>query len=165
MTNDPEGLVVLTEAKTGFEAETIARSLEAQGIRATVADELTSNAFGGVIRPKVMVRRADLDRARGSLRSIKADSVDIDWSELDVGEMDEAPVGRWSTRRKMAVLFVFLLGALGLLLVLATGPDGGAARTLGLVVFFSAAAMALGVMIAPVRTAQEKRRPEQRPPV
>src|SRR5437762_2966833 len=56
MTADPEGLVVLAEVKTGFEAEAIAHALDAQGIRATVADAVTTELFSGAIgSAKVMV--------------------------------------------------------------------------------------------------------------
>jgi hypothetical protein len=150
MTADPEGLVVLIEPKTSFEGETIAGALMGQGIRATVADELSSNVFGGVIGPKVMVRRADLERARNALRSIKAESVDIDWSELDVGQQEDPLAGRWSTRRRIAVLVIFGVGALGLLLVFAgANTDSAGARTAGIIVFFAAMAMGFGAAIAP----------------
>jgi hypothetical protein len=158
MTADPEGLVVLTEAKTGFEAETIAHSLEAQGVRATVADAMTTELFSGAIgSAKVMVRRADLKAARNALRSIKAESVDIDWSELDVGEPAEHSVERkWSTRRRLVVVAIFGIGALGLLLVFAgANADSAATRATGTVLFFAAAAMGFGTMIG--------RRPPQQP--
>jgi hypothetical protein len=162
MTADPEGLVVLTEAKTGFEAETIAHSLEAQGVRATVADAMTTELFSGAIgSAKVMVRRADLETARNALRAIKAESVDIDWSELDVGESDEHSVERkWSTRRRLVILAIFGVGALGLLLVFAgANADSSGTRAAGAILFFAAAAMGFGTMIASRPSAKSAQRP------
>jgi hypothetical protein len=41
---------------------------------------------GGYTDPiKVMVRRADLERAAAALKRTRKESVDIDWSEVDVG--------------------------------------------------------------------------------
>ncbi len=38
----------------------------------------------------VIVRRMDLPRANEVLRAVKADSIDIDWSEVDVGDESRA---------------------------------------------------------------------------
>jgi hypothetical protein len=88
MAGDPDILVPLTSARTEFEAQTMAAALEADGIRAKVF-ATSANMLqweGGYTDPiKVMVRRADLERAAASLKRTRKESVDIDWSEVDVG--------------------------------------------------------------------------------
>jgi hypothetical protein len=88
MAADPDILVPLTSARTEFEGQTIATALEADGIRAKVF-ATSANMLqweGGFTDPiKVMVRRADLERAAASLKRTRQESVDIDWSEVDVG--------------------------------------------------------------------------------
>lgn len=93
MQSDPDTLVTLTTARTDFEAQTIAEALRAQGIPTEVHGIVASTLQWDIASTdpiKVVVRREDLDRAKNTLRAIKADSVDIDWSEIDTG--DRAPV-------------------------------------------------------------------------
>jgi len=92
MANDPDILVPLTSARSEFEAETIAESLRAQGIPAEVFGTAARTGqweFGINNDVKIMVRRADVDRAGEVLRAVKADSVDVDWSEVDIGAPPE----------------------------------------------------------------------------
>lgn len=89
MEKDPEILVPLTSARTGFEAETIAQALNAHGVPARVfgiAAQVMQWELGYHDAIKVMVRRGDLETAKDILKAIKAESVDIDWSEVEVGE-------------------------------------------------------------------------------
>jgi hypothetical protein len=98
---DPDILVDLTTARTAFEAEMIAESLRAQGIPAeafTTAGSMLQWDIAATQPMRVQVRRRDLERARDSLRAIRADSVDLDWSEVDKG--DRTPV---SDRERAAV--------------------------------------------------------------
>ena len=83
----------LTSCPTEFEAETIAAALREQGIPAQVIGGLlTGMRAEAPVAAKVIVRTKDLDRARGSLRALKAESVDIDWDEVDVGKPEpDAP--------------------------------------------------------------------------
>ncbi len=93
MPKDPDILVDLTTARTAFEAEMIAETLRAQGIPAeafTTAGSMLQWDIAATQPMRVQVRRRDLDRARDSLRAIRADSVDLDWSEVDTG--DRTPV-------------------------------------------------------------------------
>lgn len=93
MPKDPDTLVDLTTARTAFEAEMIAESLRAQGIRAeafTTAGTMLQWDIAGTQPMRVQVRRADLDKAAAALRAIRADSVDLDWDEVDTG--DPTPV-------------------------------------------------------------------------
>lgn len=87
MHDDPDILVNLTTASTDFEAQTIAQALEAHGVTAKVFANAGSTLQGAIANEiKVAVRRADLELARSVLRTIKAESVDIDWSEVDTGD-------------------------------------------------------------------------------
>lgn len=89
MGTDPEILVPLTSARTGFEAETIAQALTAHGVPAQVfglSAQVMQWELGYHDAIKVMVRRGDLETASDILKAIKAESVDIDWSEIDVGD-------------------------------------------------------------------------------
>src|SRR5882672_5763286 len=98
MEKDPEILVPLTSARTGFEAETIAQALNAHGVPAQVfglSAQVMQWELGYHDAIKVMVRRGDLETASDILKAIKAESVDIDWSEVDVG--DRAPDGNDDT--------------------------------------------------------------------
>lgn len=94
MPPDPDSLVVLTSARSEFEGNTMVAALEAAGIPAKVfTGTATVLQFGqhSLDSIKVMVRQSDRDRAATALRAIKQDSVDIDWSEVDVGDTIDPP--------------------------------------------------------------------------
>ncbi len=122
---DPDILVPLTSARSEFEAETIAESLRNQGVPSEVfgmAARVGQWEFGINNDVKVMVRRADLERAGEMLRAIKADSVDLDWSEVDVGppgegvaqDADESrpPSRRVLDQRRLITAWIVVLGLL-----------------------------------------------------
>ena len=112
MSADPDTLVTLTTARTEFEGATFVAVLRDAGIAAHVfaraANMLQWDA--GYTDPiKVQVRRADLARAAEVLRKNRQDSVDLDWSEVDVGRMEPgAPpvmpgaMGFWERRAARA---------------------------------------------------------------
>lgn len=90
MRADPVQLVDLASVPSEFEAATIVEALRAQGIAA--------HHYGGSLAGfraeapgmvRVVVRRQDSERARLALRAIQADSIDIDWDEVDVGQPEE----------------------------------------------------------------------------
>src|ERR1043165_6365478 len=94
MGEDPDILVLLTATRVRFRSETIAQSLNAHGVPAHAFG--TAAAVGqwelGIRNEfQVMVRRRDLDLAKSVLGAIKADSVDIDWDEVDVGQPTDDP--------------------------------------------------------------------------
>ena len=66
-----------------------------------------------------MVKPEDLERAKEILDNCVADSVDLDWDEVDVGEREDylpvGPVGRVPRLAKIA-LTIFLLSLLAWLL-------------------------------------------------
>jgi hypothetical protein len=86
---DPDILVDLTTARTDFEAEVIVNALNEQGIPARAFT--TAGAMlqweAAVSQPmRIVVRRRDFDAAKAALRAIRADSVDLDWDEVDTGD-------------------------------------------------------------------------------
>ena len=88
---DPDELVTLTTRPTEFEANVLVAVLEEAGIEAfafgamraalPLSERLTS--------VPVQVRRRDLEQAKAALAQNVADSVDLDWDEVDVGERDD----------------------------------------------------------------------------
>jgi len=81
----------LVSCPTEFEAETIAAALRAQGITAQVlGGGLTGFRAEAPAMAKVMVLTRDLARAKNSLRAIKAESVDLDWEDVDTGDREAA---------------------------------------------------------------------------
>jgi len=99
MQPDPDILVPFTTARTEFEASAIAAALRSEGIPAEVF-ATAGNALGweaAMTNPiRVMVRRRDVDSASGVLKAIRAESIDIDWNDVDVGEpeADSSASGR-----------------------------------------------------------------------
>jgi hypothetical protein len=84
-------LVTVTTARTEFEGANFVNVLQAAGIPARVfaAGANTMQWEAGYTDPiKVQVRRRDAQRAAEELRRNRQDSVDIDWDELDVGQME-----------------------------------------------------------------------------
>jgi hypothetical protein len=110
MTNDPDTLVVLTSAATEFEAQALAEALRARGVACEVFATATSALQweAGYTDPiKVMVRRADLEDAQRVRVALKADSVDINWEDVDTGAPAEPDHER---PRRSAMKIVTLLG-------------------------------------------------------
>jgi len=91
-------LAVVATADSEFEAETKAEVLRARGLRAMVNRNAPSWTGHLSISPtavgaSVLVHRDDLERATELLKQVIADSVDIDWDEVDVGErQDDLPL-------------------------------------------------------------------------
>lgn len=84
----------LTTARTEFEAEVIVQALGAQGIPAkafSTAGAVLQWDIASTQPIRVVVRRRDLEAARAALRAIRAESVDLDWTE--VVDADEPPLG------------------------------------------------------------------------
>lgn len=86
-----DDLVTLVVKPTEFEANTIVAVLEDAGIKAfafsairaalPLSERLTS--------VPVQVRRIDFDRAQRALKQNVADSVDLDWDSVDVGDRED----------------------------------------------------------------------------
>ena len=99
MTPDHAEPVELTITTTEFEAETIVQALRHQGIvAASMGGALAGFRADTPTFVRVMVPRAQLAHARSALRAIKADSVDIDWDQIDVGDPEPQPPRTSSAR-------------------------------------------------------------------
>jgi hypothetical protein len=93
---DQDAPEIVYTGATEFEANAVAASLRAQGFDAmVVATAQSAIPVPGVQRMgvPVFVRRGERERAAAAIRQNKADSVDIDWSEVDVGEMEDGAPG------------------------------------------------------------------------
>ena len=110
--------VTVATAATEFEAQTKAAVLEAEGITCRVVSSspwwtgqlaLSASHAGAA----VMVAPADADRARDILKDRIADSVDLDWDEVDVGEREDTlplrPLGSMPMPAKIATAVTALI--------------------------------------------------------
>jgi hypothetical protein len=89
--HDPEDLVTLVVKSTEFEANTTVAVLEDAGIKAFAFSAMRAalplnERLTGV---PVQVRRMDFDRAERTLKQNVADSVDMDWDSVDVGDRED----------------------------------------------------------------------------
>ena len=113
--NDP---VIVASAATEFEAQAKAAVLEAEGITCRVVSNspswtgqipLSPSGAGAV----VLVAAADADRAGDILKDRIADSVDLDWDEVDVGEREDTlplrPLGSMPMPAKIATMVTALI--------------------------------------------------------
>ncbi len=90
MSTDPNNPEVVTSVRSDIEAVSIVSALSACGIEATTTGSYTAGFRAeapGYIN--VIVKYADLDRAKQVLAEIEQDQPDFDWSQVDVGEPDE----------------------------------------------------------------------------
>ena len=96
MTDDPNNPQVLFTAANEPEAASIVAALAERGIEASATGGLSFpgnlGLDGGV---EVMVKHADIDRAKQALAEIREEDRQIDWSQIDTGEAGEpdAPDG------------------------------------------------------------------------
>ncbi len=87
-------LAVVAITETEFEAQTKAAVLRDNGIEAVVTNNAPSWSgrvaiSRGEVGASVLVRASDLSRAREILDRAIADSVDLDWDEVDVGKRED----------------------------------------------------------------------------
>jgi len=91
MTTDPNSPEVLVSVPNDVEAAAIVTALAERGVRASTTGGYTAGfraeAPGQI---SVVVRYADLDQAKLTLAEIEKDQAEIDWSQVDVGDPDEA---------------------------------------------------------------------------
>ena len=122
--SDFQGLEPVVVVSTEFEAQTKAAVLESEGIDCRVITQTPawtgSITLGSSLQgTAVLVKPQDLERAKAILDNCVADSVDLDWDEVDVGEREDylpvGPVGRVPRLAKIA-LTIFLLSLLAWLL-------------------------------------------------
>jgi hypothetical protein len=90
MTSDPDCPEVLFSAANEIEAAAMTSALAEYGIETFAAGGYTSGfkaeAPGNV---DILVKHADLDRAREALAEIRLQQSEIDWSKVDVMEAAE----------------------------------------------------------------------------
>ena len=90
MTTDPNNPEVLVSVPSDAEAVGIVAALAAHGIQAFTTGGLTAGfraeAPGNV---NVVVKQADFAQAKLALAEIEKDRVELDWSQVDVGEPEE----------------------------------------------------------------------------
>ena len=118
--SDFQGLEPVVVVLTEFEAQTKAAVLESEGIECKVIVQTPawtgSITLGSTLQgTAVMVKPEDLERAKELLDNCVADSVDLDWDEVDVGEREDSlplgSAGRMPFLAKIA-LTIFLLSLL-----------------------------------------------------
>ena len=90
-TEHPEDLVTLVVKSTEFEANTTVAILDDAGIKAFAFSAMRAalplnERMTGV---PVQVRRMDFERAERALQQNIADSVDLDWDSVDVGDRED----------------------------------------------------------------------------
>ena len=90
MTDDPNDPEVLFTAANEPEAASVIAALAEHGIEAFGSGGL---AFAGTIGldggVEVMVKHADVDRARQALAEIREEDRQIDWSQIDTGQPEQ----------------------------------------------------------------------------
>lgn len=122
-TGDEPAVVVRVQSE--FEAHTIAAILQEGGIDATVTSNAPSWTGQMPVSPTgrgaaVIVRGADLRRAREILGESERASVDLDWDEVDVGEREDdlplTPVGRMPVPARIAAALAAAILLIAILL-------------------------------------------------
>ncbi len=113
-----QDLAVLATLPTEFEAQTKAEVLRSEGIEAAVTRNAPTWTGQLPISPtavgsSVLVHRDDLDRARAILEKKIADSVDLDWDEIDVGQREDdlplRPVNTTPPLARIALVVAWVL--------------------------------------------------------
>lgn len=92
MPDHDEDLCVLASFRTELEAAVIRAALAEHGIDARLIGGYLAQ-FRGIAFPvdvQLLVRNADLVRAQSILAALPEDPATIDWSQVDVGEPDDA---------------------------------------------------------------------------
>ncbi len=89
--NQHEDLCVLASFRTEVEAAVIRAALAEHGIDARLVGDYLAHFRGTEIAVDVqlLVRSADLSRARAILDALPESPATIDWSQVDVGEPDD----------------------------------------------------------------------------
>ena len=122
-----DAMAVVATTATEFEAQTKAAVLRSEGIDCAVTRDAPSWTGHVSISPTahgatVWVRQQDVERAQGVLLHAVADSVDLDWDEVNVGEREDdlplRPVGQMPLLAKVAFAVAAALILLTLLLSL-----------------------------------------------
>jgi len=88
---DGEHVVRLVSVPTEMEAGIIVGALEEHEIRAAMAGGTTANFRAEAPgRADILISEHDLSRATQVLETLHSDQGDVDWSQVDVGEPEDA---------------------------------------------------------------------------
>jgi len=124
----PETLVTLTVQPTEFHANTIVALLQDHGIEAHAFGTGTSwlglamwANLGGLRGVPVQVQQKNLHAAQDIINKRKAESVDIDWDELDVGEPDKSSTQQSTTTRTPVLAQLSFVVAVAIVIVTIIG--------------------------------------------
>ncbi len=121
--DDQSDLARVVQTATEFEAHAKAAVLHEEGIDAQVICDAPSwtghltlghNEFVA----SVWVRREDLEAAQQHLEQTVADSVDIDWDEVNVGQREDESNGEYVQSMPAPAKFAFLVTLLVVLVSL-----------------------------------------------
>jgi hypothetical protein len=87
---DPNNPEVLTSVCTDVEAAAIVSALAALGVEASTTGGYTAGFRAEAPgRVNVIVKYADLGRAKNALAEIERNRPEVDWSQVDVGEPED----------------------------------------------------------------------------
>lgn len=131
MSQREDDLVVLTSASSEIQASLYCSILDSQGIPSVGPNSAATTLrweVGSTDPYRVYVRRADLERARSAISRERADSVDIDWDEVDVGDPGPGdaeprePSARETSSARIWVGLIALLLAIAVISLVASRP-------------------------------------------
>lgn len=128
MPKDPDGLVEITTRATEAGAEMVAGALRERGVDAQVVGGFLTGFRAEIpAYSTVLVRRRDLEQAKAVLAEVRAESVDLDWSEVDTNAPETpAPAERREygfTRGGATRAMVMLACAFAVLMVASVAPS------------------------------------------
>jgi len=121
-----DDFATLTTVASEFEANIMVAALRENGIesRSFIAGLHPYIGSGSVISSaQIVVRKNDLERAGELLESLRPESVDIDWSEIDVGKSESPAPAPQRRRRRRDRVFRFVAIGILLSIALAIGLD------------------------------------------
>jgi hypothetical protein len=124
MNQDPQMFVELTTARSPLEVEALVAALRDHGIEAIGFNHAASVMQSTAVPLTISVHREDFERAKATLAEIRSDASEMDWDQLDVGEVPEEvqrelsrTVVKFPRRIARVVLFTILaVIAIGFLL-------------------------------------------------
>jgi hypothetical protein len=87
--NPPEHLVLLTSVPSEAHAAIVIAALEETGLAAHTSGTVGPGFHAGALGwTDILVSEPDLPVARNTLRMLIEDSLELDWSQVDVGEAE-----------------------------------------------------------------------------
>lgn len=119
--SDPQELVTLVTRPTEFEANLLVAILRDAGIQAFAFSALNSTLpmSGPFTSVPVQVKRVDFERAHRALAQNVADSVDLDWDQIDVGQREDRLPLSIVNRTPILAQLGFLVAIIALMCLLA----------------------------------------------